>query len=236
MLARRGVRETEPRAFDTLVVLLVALAEEDGRAPRLGALARGQGQAEHLLLKRRVVFEQQEVFERAAERHLRRVDFDLAEPREVERLLPHLLVLAREAFLDVLHRARPRTREVADLFERNAREAARLRARVRRLSQKPPRRVRVFEWNLPAEGRRRVLVRPRRLGLLEVRAQLSGRGVAEEGAAVVEGARAERAAEVGAFVLPLEAERGGDLVKILADGREVEARAHLFGEERDHRL
>ena len=37
-------------------------------------------------------------------------------------------------------------------------------------------------------------------------------------------------------VAPLEAEGAGDFVEVVADGREVEARAHLFGEERDHRL
>ena len=39
--AVRGGR-AEPRALDALVVLLVTDAAQDGRAPRLGARARGQ--------------------------------------------------------------------------------------------------------------------------------------------------------------------------------------------------
>ena len=71
-----------------------------------------------------MVFEQQKVFERAPERDFRRVNLDLAETRQVERLLLDASVLVSEALLDVLHCARARAREVANLLRADALEAA----------------------------------------------------------------------------------------------------------------
>ncbi len=222
----RRVTEREPRA-----AVARRLALEQRRAAGLGAKLGRKRVAKRQLLSPRVMLQQQEVFERAVERNLVRLDLDAVEPVELQGRLVDLPILEGELSLDVPERATAQRAERGEVVERRAVK----RGAALGLVEPTPRGVCVFERHLHAEPCRR-LDPHRRLASLGDRAKAAGLRVALVGAAVVEDAGAERRPRRQRVVLPPEAHRLGDLVEVLADWAEVLSLADLIGEERDHAL